>query len=504
MNQPFLKWDRNWEIGAMLYLSFPAFIFFLGWLALPWAFLSALLLLIGLGAYFYSLGPGQGGTPFSGNQVMGIIGIGLGIAFFSGISGHLPQSFDYIKHHEVWQDLSEKEWPVSYQNRGKSYFLDYYLAYYLPGALVAKTFAVDYTLPSALWGTLGVLLLAFGLCRKFGKYPLVSLVIFFLIGGQDLVMVNFWGMLDWIREGHFVVYQWREWRVDDPQLLSFIYKGPFNQLIWAPQHGIGAWLATLLVWNRISERAGGWSSLLPWTLTLFWSPFVSLGLLPFLALDGRRGLKASLMKILHLLPSFFIGLLFFFYYQAHGPLIYNGFIWNITTRENWLLFYFLFTLSELGAFALLVFWVWKKEKPEPLLKTFFLISLVLLILLPFYHMGRMNDFIMRASIPALLFFYLTTIRSFWISWKLKKIRWIFAFILLISCIHNPSEAWIIYHDIEPSIQERYPMDDIDLVQLEEAYIRAGLPPDFDLSGQYLGEDSSFFYRVFLKSKSNHE
>ncbi|MEO0894929.1 MAG: hypothetical protein AAFY71_00820 [Bacteroidota bacterium] len=504
MLKEYRQWDKVWEVSSLLYLGLPVLIFALLWLRFSWTCLIVLMLGLGLFRYVKQLNPLAKEAPFSPKEWIGLGAMVLIIGLITGLTYHLPQSYDYVKHHEIWQDLQEKEWPVRYQLEEKSYFLDYYLAYYLPSVALAKVLGISYVIPSILWGMMGLILVVYGFARWMDKWPILSVFALFLLGGQDLFLVWAYNLSGVILDGQSLGVPIREIRMDDPQHLSFIYKGTMNQLIWAPQHALGGWLASMMVINRLKWTPGKWLTFLPWVLTAYWSPFVTIGLLPFVAMDFFSGLKLELSKFLGLIPPFLIGLLFLLYYMAHGPLEYNGFIWQVTSRSNWFLYYLIFVGMELGAFTLFIWWMDKKVPLDPFMKNLFWLSVGMLLLIPFYHMGAMNDFIMRVSIPFLMIFYIMTVNIFGPSWKTKGFRWIFGVVFGLSCIHNVSEASMIWTQEPEPIQKVYPLPQFDITQLNAAYEFIDIDHPFDLSQQYLGTEESFFGTYLLASPSNHD
>ena len=82
----------------------------------------------------------------------------LGINVLSGAGAIFQQNWDYHGRNAIFRDLIENEWPVRYdysnleyesQKFGDSAFLNYYFAYWLPGALVGKV--ANFKVASLLW-----------------------------------------------------------------------------------------------------------------------------------------------------------------------------------------------------------------------------------------------------------------------------------------------------------------------------------------------------------------
>ena len=78
---------------------------------------------------------------------------------FVGVGGFAPQATDWIKHNAVLSDCVRQPWPVVLMDRADRWPLVYYLAWYLPAALVGKV--AGYAAAQValwVWTSLGVML----------------------------------------------------------------------------------------------------------------------------------------------------------------------------------------------------------------------------------------------------------------------------------------------------------------------------------------------------------
>lgn len=498
MLQHYTRLDRYWEIGSICYLAFPWLIFVLGWLNTLWALLGIGSLLGGLGWYIRHMDEGENSWPLTRKQGLWLLILGGIWVILSGMSGLSTQSVDYIKHHEIWEDLSQKSWPVLYHTDTGIYFLDYYLAYYLPGALLAKLSQGGYILASVLWGGLGVGLVIYGLSRWFQLHPLLSVGLFFLIGGQDMFCIWASNLRHFLAGEVFTPLPIGEWVGDPMAYLMYLYKGNMLQLSFAPQHALGGWLGTLLVWRNIYRSSVDWQALLPWALSFFWSPFVTVGLFPFVLFDIMQKNHLTQGNIYRLVFAGVLSCLVALFYQAHAPVEFTGFIWEITTRSDWFWLYGAFIISELGCFVVLVGYTWRRQVPDPLRKQLFWLSVLILVLLPLFHMGRFNDFVMRTSIPALMMIHVITIQTFWQTIHQRLLNLAFALAIIIGCIPAIDAVVRKAPMIELSYLGRVPRTDLEIPALNEIYEQSGNPYDFELAPQYLGHTDSFFYRQISK------
>ena len=101
-----------------------------------------------------------------------------------------------------------------------------------------------------------------------------------------------------------------------------------------------------------------------------------------------------------------------FYLSGTGASSSNGFIWNLLpiSHKEMFITYVLFILIEVGFYIVVTM---KKEKYNK----YYIISVITLIIIPFYHMSDANDFCMRASLPALFILMISVIKSINISNK---------------------------------------------------------------------------------------
>jgi len=166
---------------------------------------------------------------------------------------------------------------------------------------------------------------------------------------------------------------------------------------------------------------------------LLWSPFVFVGTIPFVIYYGFQN-KNKLSKVefflsfvlFFLLFSFFISNMAFVDKQANA----GGWLWNIEKLFNSfvLIRLLLFYVFEFLLFFVVSWFVYlKNEKRFVILNSF--VALVILLIVPWYKVGLLNDFAMRVSIPALWIISLIWIKTI----VLRKKAWIQA-IIIICCV----------------------------------------------------------------------
>jgi hypothetical protein len=190
----------------------------------------------------------------------------------------------------------------------------------------------------------------------------------------------------------------------------------FNRvLFWMPNQGLIGWLATSLILNEIFNHERKYTI---WYLglTTFWSPFVTIGLLPIVIADWiseRHTLHDWVRKygVPNLCGLLLGGLIGFMYLAKLYPLpphiggeIMSEFIFalaggNKQVIAGLIVLLILFWLLECGIYGILT---WKLlDKDDRQSRLILTVGLVILALLPFYQYGYYNDLLHKASIPSL-------------------------------------------------------------------------------------------------------
>ncbi len=133
--------------------------------------------------------------------------------------------------------------------------------------------------------------------------------------------------------------------------------------------------------------------------SLFWSPFVTLGLLPLVGvLLVRNGLRPFLRWPNLFLAPPLTGLLGAYLASGTADSIPRGWLWE---RYEWGLLARELPLFYLIEFMILAGLLWLL-RPQLRREPFFLISVITLLLVPWYQFGVYNDFSSRASLPTLV------------------------------------------------------------------------------------------------------
>lgn len=427
------KLDKYVMILTYIYLILPVTLFALGWLNLPLA-----IILTVLSAYggikavkgFENYQP----IKISTRKVILAIFIVLGVmvwVYMSGVGGFSFQNDDFELRNVMLHDLTDLHWPVHYNYPSEPKISDmsghqgalvYYFTYWLPAAAFGKlTGWGGANLFLYFWTVLGILLCFYWFARNIRKWPLMLLLLFILWSGMDAAG-------QFIQGAPFPLGEHIEWWFSE-----FQYSSNTTALFWVFNQTVVPWIIVMLFLNRLNKK----SVLFTYALCVPYAPFSFIGLAPFAVyylLSGKRaetepssensgnfktevkvGFKAkfiSLSKALWhviqaasswsncLIAPIVIGIFLLFYRNTSGHFA-GEFIWPYhwgpgTDTLPFLYSYLLFCLLEFGIYALLIAGKFKKEPV-------FLIAVTALLLIPSYQMGINNDFVMRVSIPSLIF-----------------------------------------------------------------------------------------------------
>jgi hypothetical protein len=380
-----------------VYLWTPAIIFAIGWLRpIPCLLsLAGLLLLTGRAAVKAVTGLHWRNLRRDAPALGVLAVLALVWVVLSGCGGWAHQNGDYFKHNGVLGDLIHRTWPVSYtpaENASAPGSLIYYVAYYLPAAAVGKWLGHSAGQNFIVfWTWLGVLL---SLCAfstavsddRSTRRQVLSGLFFIVASGADALGT-------YLASGAFPALGVHiEWWATIGE-----YASNTTSLYWVPQHALAGWLAASVVLADGDERRSFVCTLEVAAGTLLWSPFVSLGLLPFVLvrwlrlpkrLDFRMVLEVGLL-------AGWCGIVACFLMAGRSKLPLH---WLFTQESYSLLRLLGFYLLEFGLLALVI-----HSCPEVRRRSYwcFITTLLSLAVWPVVTLGAANDLMMRSSIPAL-------------------------------------------------------------------------------------------------------
>jgi hypothetical protein len=335
---------------------------------------------------------------YSPAAVLLILATAAAWAAFGGGSHFMYANPDWQVRDAVLGDLVFAEWPVHYLSPGGlELVLRSAIGYFLPPALFGRIFGIEHLeLAVYVWTSAGVLIFLFllPLPRQAG-WPLAwGLLIAVFFSGMDFV-----GQL--IATESLPVFPMRlEWWV------PLSYPSLTNQLLWAPNHCLPIWIGTLLVLRHLNSQdfLRLSTALLP--LTLIWTPFAALGLLPFALLGAVKSFRkwswrslpfdAAVSGLILSAPLILFLTLDANQIDARIAGTAPAAVVNYTMQSASLHSYLLFITCEFLFLALVLAPHLRQGRDV------FGLAVVILLSLPLIRFGVHNDALLRLSTPALI------------------------------------------------------------------------------------------------------
>lgn len=388
--------------AALIYLAIPNVVFLGGWLQ-PWAalfFLVPLFLLVHLALRDNPITH----YPYSRGTTLVVVTIAAGWSILGGAGHFFNANPDWVVRDAVYGDLIQFGWPPAYDMRdGHPTVLRSAIGFFLPTAALAKALGLwvaDVAL--YLWTALGValFLLLLPLQRRLGVALILSLLVVIFFSGMD-----FLGVL--LMTGDWPLFPLRlEWWT----YLS--YSSFTGALYWGPNHCIPLLITTALFYRHWKSPAFLRYMTAAVPLTFIWTPFVAIGMLPYLAFAGLAGWRRNAFQrppVVQLLCAAVLGLFLLRYLSLAAeqiPIASNVALAKESRR--YYAFWESFSAFALFEFGILALAVWRLVRHSYGL---FWLSVAILAALPFLSFGPSNDSLLRLSAPPLAFLAILTFRS---------------------------------------------------------------------------------------------
>jgi len=393
---------------SYLYLTLPFLLFLFGWVRLTIAIPLALILLFTLYKLLFT---NYQSPPTTNHQPSTIYWLLLTLLWLllSGIGGYAFQNWDHNWRNVVFRDLMNFNWPVYYAQpeSGPVKMLVYYVGFWLPSALIAKVTNWQIAnLALFIWSFLGLLLVTHHLASALKTSNLKATLLLILFSGLDVL-----GPLFFSQEYPTLlppITHLETW-AGNLQFSSFT-----TQLFWVFNQAIPAWLCIALIvvlseaknlyqvapeTLRSAQSDTRSEIILLWSLCFFFAPLASVGLLPYILIELIKQTNfKSLFKNLRweqILSTLIIFLLSSFFFTSNTAAQSRGFQFIPFTK------YLAFFLLEGGI-------LWLILAPSKYKDPRWIVTGILLAVIPFIQLGSDRDFVMRASIAPLFYLMLMT------------------------------------------------------------------------------------------------
>lgn len=517
---PLVHGPARWLVTTTLgYLALPVFLFCLGWLQLPWAIGFTLILGIGLRfamADFHRAELSQALNTWlqrvTWRGVAATVLICFGLIIISGVGGYGYQTGDWAKHEILLKDLVDYEWPVFYDYYGVTIGLVYYVAYYVPPALIGKLGGMLLANQAlVVWTLAGLILSVFWFALAIRRSLVVGLAFFLLFSGVSVVgfLLRFYAPVPILAGAPDL--NTAPWQTH-PALwaATWQYSPHVRGLFWVPQHVLPGWLITGMILFVLATTTTRRSLLFLWALSVLWSPFITIGLVPFFLADllprphrpfGER--VRAYLSIANGCGVALFGLLAIFYatkLTPIAPVLNQGMrvglsLVEMAQRDGWprvLFSYLLFCLLEFG----LYFWLDRggAVKTVPALRWTYRLVFLWLAALPLIVLGQHNDLTMRASIPALFFVAVVVGRNG--AWLQQGARWRKGLWLMVILLGTLSPLYEVGYQLARAYQRGalYAFDLNPNRNLAEKYVL-----DASIMQQYASSVDTFFFHTLAKA-----
>jgi hypothetical protein len=390
---------------ALLYLTFPLFLFFIGWcswsIALP---ITGFLLYLLTNAY-KRIGHGSLTEKF---EIVPVIVTGIISLIWVATTGVWNLGFGRTQDWDVMRNdllstLTEYSWPVThvFTDGSAVWSMRHYLGFYLPGPLAGKVAGNNLGITlftTGVWMFLGVwiaLMLVQKLFGAFGFRKYLALPLFIAFSGLDVIGSRIQGTLS-LRPSNLINGGHIEWWAEKYQFSSNT-----TLLHWVPQHALPSWIGALLVIHVVRSRQNLYLLPILSLSALLWSPFAAVGitLLALLLLFSGGETSAFLASIrkhpLLIISLLVVGVPLLAFLQSGTSDIPRSLLLSSGSFTHNIKMLLSFISLEFGIVAALSAYLVRQRLRENMFISIGL-SLVLMVVVGLY-----NDFAMRVS-PALL------------------------------------------------------------------------------------------------------
>ena len=412
-----------------VYLLVPILIFVFGWLKVGYAFLLTIALLLSTYRAIKQEDDLSENFEIKKSTIMFVVLILIFWLLLSGIGGVGLQSWDFHGRNAIFRDLVSHSWPVQYDYSnqpemmeifGSGGYFVYYFCFFLPAALIGKIFGWQgANLFLFFWCFIGLLIVVLLLFTNLKKSSIWIVFAFIFFSGMD-VLGSSGRMNDITLFEKLLSDSSLEWWA-----VLFQYSSFTTQLFNVFNQSIPAWIITLLIIDQKHLRI----ILFLYSMMIFYSPFPFIGLFPIVIFKFLELIKQNKnnniyfvkKRLIHQIANItknrewvtfqnlvgggillIIGFSFLFSNVGNHA---HGVIWNFHTNIISLTFiYVLFCLLEFLILGLVLFPLIEDKKK-------FYYVVLLLLTIPLYKYGQMNDFGMRVSIPIILWWFMIVLNT---------------------------------------------------------------------------------------------
>ena len=403
--------------SALLFLTVPLFMFFMGYLRLS---VGIPLTLIFAGIVLFSVSDclnDPNGRKLSRydndlkipvSYLVGFAVTALALSFVSGTGEYIFTIQDHEYRRAILRDLVNYDWPVIYNYSTQTnpdvinFFglasgqraFTYYFIYWMPSALAGKMFGFEFAnVVLLIWNALGIFL----------SFLTASVALKRCTAAVPFMFVFFSG-LDIIPNAVNLIAPYKDWFWLEGWVPCMAYISNFRELASVFNQMIPCFLIVSLLLISHNSRSFGLTA----GILFAYSPWAVFGILPIVvAMVFSEKLRANrITKTLtntfspvNIASALLLLVIFGSYYMSNSNAVSErAFAWEYFESIPAFIFaYLAFIAVEVLPFVILLY---KREKKSPV----FWAATATLLLIPCYQITTMNDFNMRGSMPALFMF----------------------------------------------------------------------------------------------------
>ncbi|WP_305952461.1 hypothetical protein [Emticicia oligotrophica] len=491
---------KSLKLLTVSYLLIPNLIFILTWLNPLWATLGFVVSVYSF--YSFIIETNKSNEDFSALRVnriepstllyLALFTLILGVVFSLGNFG-LGQSYDYYKHNTIVKELIEKPFPVVYENETRygilkePAILGYYMAYYLPTAIICKFVGFGASnILLYLWGAIGIFISFSWLYFLSPKNINIVLIFILFLLGATLFKPYLYA--------HYLLKN----IVSLPMIQYFIWPSgiSFNliNVHYSPQHHIVTTVGVFFVYYESFIRKDNRFVLFFVSLLLMWSFLgaFSVGIIAGFLVLFRKFSK--FFSIANIVGGGIITFIMASYFLAHfQDNRFSGFIWTFADISGYLyqkplvsiLALIGYCIFEIGIYLFFMFKLFSSRSSYQNKLILLLFCAAYFIISPLYRIGFNNDLAMRliSTIKILIFILLIGAYSEMLKSKIsvKFLKIYMAFTILLGIF---SSMTTLKWEKVPSIAESPNINKADIP--EEIFL------------QYFAKKNSFFGNYLMR------
>jgi hypothetical protein len=357
-----------------------------------------------------------------------------------------------LRSNMIFSHLIYNDWPIFINDVNSDYtLLSYYLAYFIPISLIAKTIPIiNIYYIEFIWAfsTLYLGLLYF--------YNYCSKGLFFLI----IFLPN---GIYWIIDKYLF---------KDPVPIK--YFSSLMTLAHGPQQLISTILGLCLILSELNKKSKSIIIFNIIVLVFFWSPFISIAL-TLIVIPYLKHIKIFCLENIISLVMLFIFILFYAEKETH-------FFAHIKSLSELNYQYLLFYITDLILITILL-----NNYSEKSINKYHIYILILLMVLPIVHFGKHNDFMTKVTTPLIFVHYLILVKQITFNNIKYSIR-----VFIVLGLYSLSSLYQLFNPIfnRPS--------NIDYIKIYQNKTMIDLYNDKDIHAQFYSNKNSLFSKYILK------